>query len=271
MKGGFLLLRLSLRRVWPLLAATGLLLAGFQLLRVLIAASVHNAGEFAQIAGLLPPFVRTLLGPALTSVMSFSGIVCGGYFDLGIVIALVVLNIALATVPASEIETGFADLVLARPLRRHWLVTRTIALVWLATALMLLMIQGGTWAGLALFAPPDAEAPSGRQTMALALNLGMLALCWSGVALALGAAFRRGVAGGATSLLAFAALLIDYAQQLWPPLERLGWISPFRYFRPFELVMGNPLPWENLLILGAVAVTGYIVAYLVISQRDIAR
>ncbi len=271
MRIGFLLWRLSLKRVWPLLAATGLLLAGFQLLRVLIAASVHNAGEFAQIAELLPPFVRALLGPALTSVMSFSGIVCGGYFDLGIVIALVVLNIALATVPASEIETGFADLILARPLRRHWLITRTIALVWFATVVMLLMIQAGTWTGLALFAPSDAAAPAGRQMLALALNLGMLALCWSGVALAFGAAFRRGVAGGTTSLLAFAALLIDYAQQLWPPLERLGWVSPFRYFRPFELVMGNPLPVEHLLILWAVAMTGYIVAYLVISQRDIAR
>ncbi len=65
--------------------------------------------------------------------------------------------------------------------------------------------------------------------------------------------------------------MIDYAQQLWPPLERLGWVSPFRYFRPFELVMGNPLPVEHLLILWAVAMTGYIVAYLVISQRDIAR
>lgn len=271
MRVGFRLWRLSLKRVWPLLAATGLLLAGFQLLRVLIAASVHSAGEFAQIAELLPPFVRALLGPALASVMSFGGIVCGGYFDLGIVIALVVLNIALATVPASEIETGFADLVLARPLRRHWLITRTIALVWFATVVMLLMIQGGTWAGLALFAPADAAPPSGRQMLALALNLGMLALCWSGVALAFAAAFRRGVAGGATSLLAFAALLIDYAQQLWPPLERLGWVSPFRYFRPFELVMGNPLPVEHLLILWAVAMTGYILAYLVISQRDIAR
>jgi hypothetical protein len=29
---------------------------------------------------------RAILGPSLTSVMSFNGIVCGGYLDLGIVI-----------------------------------------------------------------------------------------------------------------------------------------------------------------------------------------
>jgi hypothetical protein len=123
--------------------------------------------------------------------------VCGGYFDLGIVIALVVLNIALATVPASEIETGFADLILARPLRRHWLITRTIALVWFATVVMLLMIQAGTWTGLALFAPSDAAAPSGRQMEASRSTFGMLgAVLERGCRWRLGAAFRRGVAGG---------------------------------------------------------------------------
>jgi ABC-2 type transport system permease protein len=270
MSGAFLLFRLSLKRVWKLLCATGLLLAAFQVLRVHIAASVHQAGEFEQIAALLPPAVRAILGPSLTSVMSFNGIVCGGYFDLGNVIALVALSIALATLPASEIETGFADLILARPMPRHWLITRTIALVILSILLMLFMIMAGTWAGLAMSAPPDVGPPA-RQTASLALNLAMLLLCWSGVAMAFGAACRRGVAGAATSLLAFAALLLDYAQKLWPPLERIGWLSPFRYFTPFELVMGNPLPVENLLVLWAIAMTGFTVAYFIISQRDISR
>jgi hypothetical protein len=61
--------------------------------------------------------------------MSFSGIVCVGYFDLAMVIALLALAIALTTVPASEVETGFADLILARPIPRHWLITRTIVLL----------------------------------------------------------------------------------------------------------------------------------------------
>ena len=270
MSGAFLLFRLSLKRVRTLLCATGLLLAGFQALRVRIAAS-HNAADYEQIAALLPPSVRAILGPSLTSVLSFNGIVCGGYFDLGIVIALVVLTITLATLPAAEIETGFADLILARPIRRHWLITRTIALVLLSILLMLFMIMAGTWAGLAMFAPPDAPGPPARQTAPLALNLAMLLLCWSGVAMAFGAACRPGVARPATSLLAFAALLLDYAQKLWPALERIGWLSPFRYFTPFELVMGDPLPVENLLVLWAIAITGFTVAYLIMSQRDIAR
>jgi ABC-type transport system involved in multi-copper enzyme maturation permease subunit len=267
----FLLFRLSLKRVWKLLCATGLLIALFQFLRVHIAASVHQAGEFEQIADLLPPSIRAILGPSLTSVMSFNGIVCGGYFDLGNVIALVALSIALATVPASEIESGFADLILARPMPRHWLITRTVALVLFSILLMLFMIMASTWAGLAVFAPPGHPGPPARQLGALALNLGMLLLCWSGVAMAFGAAYRRGLASGVTSLLAFAALLLDYAQKLWSPLERIGWLSPFRYFNPYELVAGKPLPVEDLLVLWAIGMTGYTVAYFVMAHRDISR
>jgi ABC-2 type transport system permease protein len=270
MSGAFLLFRLSLKRARMLLCVTGLLLAGFQMLRVHIAAS-HNTSEYEQIAALLPPSVRAILGPALTSVMSFNGIVCGGYFDLGIVIALVVLTITLATLPAVEIETGFADLILARPVRRHWLITRTIALVLLSILLMLFMIMVGTWAGLTMFVPPGASGPPAHQTASLALDLAMLLLCWGGVAMAFGAACRPGVARPAASLIAFAALLLDYAQKLWPALECIGWLSPFRYFTPFELVMGDPLPVENLLVLGAIALTGFTLAYFIISRRDISR
>lgn len=271
MNGAILLFRLSLKRVWPLLGATGLLLAAIQAFRVLIAASVHNAGQFDQISALLPPFVRDLFGPSLASIMTFNGIVCGVYFDTGFIVALLALAIALATLPASEMETGFTDLILARPMPRHWLITRTIALVWFSIVLMLLMIMAGTWAGLAMFAPPEVPWPSARQTATLALSLGMLVVSWSGVAMAFGAACRRGVASGATSLLAFAALLLDWAHRLWPSLDRVAWVSPFYYFQPYELVAGDPLRPENLLVLWAMAMSGYVVAYLVISLRDISR
>ena len=271
MKGAFLLFRLSLKRAWPLLCATGLLLAVVQALRVLIAASVHDAGQFDQLTALVPGFVRDFLGQSLASIMTFNGIVCGVYFDTGYIIALLALTIALATLPASEIETGFADLILARPMPRHWLITRTIALVLLSVLVMLLMIMAGTWAGLALFAPPDAPWPTARLTGSLALSLGMLAVCWSGVALALATVYRRGVASATTSLLTFAAMLLDWAARLWPRLDCVAWLSPFHYFSPYELIDGTPLPLENLLVLWAIALTGFTVAYFVMSQRDIVR
>jgi hypothetical protein len=92
-----------------------------------------RAGEFEQLVSLLPPFARALLGPSVASVMSFSGIVCLGYFDL-------------ATVPASEVETGFAELILARSLQRHWRITHDHHCTSLCTALSArtLNMNGGT-------------------------------------------------------------------------------------------------------------------------------
>lgn len=268
MKGPCLLLALSLKRARTLLIATGLLLAAFQVLLVLIARSIRPT-EFDQLASLLPPFVRAILGPSLASVLSFGGIVCLGFFDLGIVIALLALVIALATVPASEIETGFADLILARPLPRHWIITRTIALVLFATVTMLAAMMAGTWVGLVMYAPPDAPWPSPTMIGWLALNLGLLMLCWSGIAMALGALCRRSVAGATTGLLALTTFLLDYVGRLWPPADRFAWLSPFRYFIPFDLVMGSPLPVENILVLWAIAMSGFTVAYFLFTQRDI--
>jgi ABC-2 type transport system permease protein len=265
------LFRLSLKRVRLLLCGAGLLFAVIQVLRVRIAADLHHDAQFEMIAALLPPWVRVILGPSLASILTFNGIVCGVYFDMGYIIALLALAIALATMPASEIETGFADLILARPLRRHWLVTRTIALVLFSILLMLLMIMAGTWTGLALFAPPDAPWPSARLTGSLALSLGLLVVCWSSMAMALGAACRRSVASATTSLLAFAALLLDWAHRLWPALDRIAWLSPFYYFNPYGLVAGAPLCQKDLLVLCAMTLTGFTVAYIIISRRDISR
>jgi ABC-2 type transport system permease protein len=264
-----LLLSLSLKRARTLLIATGLLLAAFQVLLVFIAGSIHHTGGFEQLASLLPPFARALLGPSLASVMSFSGIVCLGYFDLAIVIALLALTIALATVPASEVESGFADLILARALPRHWLITRTIVLLLLAILIVLSLMIAGTWAGLALLAPENARWPSLRMLGSLALNLGLLMLCWGGVAIAFGAACRRTVASAITGLLALAALLLDLTGRLWPPADRIAWVSPFRYFIPFDIVMGTELPITNMIVLWAIAMTGFTMAYFLFSQRDI--
>ena len=269
MTGPVLLLALSLKRARMLLIAMGFLLVALQGLLVLIAGSIERAGEFEQLASLLPPFVRTLLGPSLVSVMSFGGIACVGYFDLGVVIALLALTIALATVPASEVETGFADLILAHPLRRHWLITRTIALLLLTIVMMLTLMMAGTWAGLAMFAPENVRWPSPRMVGSLALNLGLLMLCWGGVAMAFGAACRRSVASAVTGLLALTALLLDLTGRLWPPVDRIAWLSPFRYFIPFDIVMGTELPIENILVLWAIAMTGFTLAYFFFSQRDI--
>ena len=56
---------------------------------------------------------------------------------------------------------------------------------------------------------------------------------------------------------------------LWPPAQSVAWLSPFRYYNPFELIMGNPLPPKNLAVLGAIALAGFAAAYVLFARRDI--
>jgi ABC-2 type transport system permease protein len=257
-------------RIRTLLAVMGLLLGLFQVFLIIVATSIHRSDAFEQIGALLPPFVREMLGPSVTSFMSFRGIVCVGYFHLSVMGSLIALSIVLATVPASEVETGFMDLILSRPLARHWIITRTVVIVVVCTVALLATMLAGTWIGLNTLAPTEAIWPSLTLVLSLAANLGLLMLCWSGIAMAIGsAARRRSVAGGLAGVLALGTFLLDYIARAWQPAESIAWLSPFRYFNPFQLLDGNPLATKNVVVLAGIAVSGFAAAYVIFSRRDI--
>jgi ABC-2 type transport system permease protein len=270
MREAALLFAYSLKRARTLVITTGLLLAALQLVLIFVGGAIQTSGGFDQLGAIIPPFARELLGPSVTVVMSFGGIVCMGYFELAVMGALIAVVITLATTPTGEVEIGFMDLILARPLARHWIITRTVALTTLITAAMVALMVAGTWAGLRMFAPPGIAWPSATLINSLAINVGMLTLCWGGVAMAIGAASsRRSVAGGSAGLLAFATFLLDYVARLWQPAEKIAWISPFRYYNPFDLITGSPLPLRNLVVLGSIALAGFAAAYVLFARRDI--
>ncbi len=81
---------------------------------------------------------------------------------------------------------------------------------------------------------------------------------------------RRAAAGAIAGLLALAAFLLDYVGRLWPAADKIAWLSPFRYYNPFDLVMGRPLPYRNLTVLAIVAAAGFTAAYALFARRDIA-
>ena len=270
MKVLLVLLAHSLKRVRAIVASVGVLLFAFQLILILVAASIERSNAFGQISALIPPYVRDLLGPSFAGFMSFSGIVCLGYFHVAVMGSLVAMAIALGTMPASEIETGFMDLILSRPVARHWIVTRTICVLMLSTVVLLAMMMAGTWSGLRAFAPATSIWPEPKLVVSLAVNLGLLMLCWGGIAAAIGAAARRrSVAGGLAGWLALAAFLLDYVARVWEPADSLGRLSPFRYYSPFEMLMGKPLSDSHVLVLAGIATASLALAYLLFARRDI--
>jgi ABC-2 type transport system permease protein len=178
--------------------------------------------------------------------------------------------VTLATIPTAEVESGFSDFILSRPVARHWIITRTIVVTALGCAFIVALMVVGTWSALQAFGRRDVQWPSAKLITSLAANLYMLAMCWGGVAMAIASASRRrSIAGGAAGLLGLGFYLLDYIGRLWQPAENVAWLSPFRYYNPFDLMMGNPLPAKNLIVLGAVSVSGFIAAYVLYARRDI--
>jgi ABC-2 type transport system permease protein len=260
----------SLKRVRILVLAMGALLAAFQALLILVAKSVQESNAFDEMEALIPPIFREMMGPSVPNFMSFGGIVCLGYFHLSVTGSLVGLSIVLSTMHTSEIETGYMDLILSRPLARHWIISRSILILLVCTVGLLAAMMAGTWAGLRTLAPADVEWPRSQLVLSLAINLGLLMVCWGGVAMAIGAICRRrSVAAALAGLAALATFLLDYVARAWKPAESVGWLSPFRYYSPFELLMGKPIPAKNLLVLAGVAITGFTLAYILFSRRDI--
>ena len=266
----FALVVQSLHRVRKFLLAVGLLLAAFQVVLILQANSIQASNSFAKMGDLVPSFLRDLMGPSIVTFLSFNGMVCLGYFHPVVMGALVSVSVTMATIPVMEIETGFIDLVLARPVARHWIVTRSILVALISTLYLLAMMAFGTWIGLSSFAAKDAPWPSAGLVGSLAINLGFLMLCWTAIGMAIGCASRRrGSAGAIAGLLALTAYLTDYIGRAWKPADSVAWLSPFRYYTPFELLMGSALPAKSLYVLGGVAVAAFVLAYLLYSRRDI--
>ena len=260
----------SARRSRALLGATAALLVTFQALAALMAASFEESDSFAQIAAMVPDFLRQAFGSSFLALLSFTGIVLLGFFHFAIIAFLVGLAVAVATEPASEVEHRFNDLLLARPLPRWVPIART-TIVLLAVALLTCgAMCAGTWAGLALYARAGVPWPEPRLILSLGGLMAALMLCCGGIALALGsAARRRGVAGAGAGLLVFALFLLDVVARVWEPARALGRLSPFHYFDPMSVAGGQPLDWSHLAVLLSVGAAGVAVAVVVYSRRDL--
>jgi ABC-2 type transport system permease protein len=262
----------SFRRSRGLIVGLGLLFGGFQMLAVLAAATFEESQLFTRVAALVPPYLRQALGASLFTMMSFSGLSALGYFHVAVIGTLVGLSIAVGTEPASEVERGFTDLIMARPVSRACPVTRSVVLLVVAATLVNLLMAAGTWGGLALFAAGKPQWPRPAMFLSLAAGMWALMFCWGGVGLAFGAAARRrGVAGAGAGFLAVTFFLLDVIARVWEPARRAGAgrLSPFHYFNPIDIVSGRNVPLADVAVLVAIGAVGIAAAYVVYARRDL--
>jgi hypothetical protein len=170
----FTLIRRSFARAATGVAAVAAILSAFQLIMVLTATIYQTANSFETLLSLVPSSLQRSMGSSMMTLASFQGIVTFGYFHPVAVLVIVQAAAYMATEMAGEVKWGLFDLELARPVARHWIVTRSLVLAFGLTVAVTLAMVCSTWLGLVSFAPAGARWPSAWTLVNLAAHMVML-------------------------------------------------------------------------------------------------
>jgi len=264
----WVLMRRSFARHRALGAGLAGVLAGFQFLLVLIAVNLERQGLFSQLGAFMPPFIQEALGGVL--VASFTGTIALGFFHPVVMLALTCGTVYVASEPAGEVEHGLVDLVVARPVPRHLIVTRSLLVsVAMSAGIVALMLAANDIA-VRLFAPPGTPVLVQRRLLWVALNLLSVIWCFSAAALAMaGHARRRGSAAGVIALVAVFLYLLQFAAAAWHALRPAARLSPFHYYEPMPVLLSGTPPIPNVAGLLLTAAVLLITAQVLYSSRDL--
>ncbi len=257
------------RSLWPLLAVGAVMIA-LQLVLVLQASAQQQAQSFGRIAEMLPAFLRRSLGDLTLVLVSFPGAVSAGFFHPVIVLLVSFLGIYFGSEPAHDVETGYVDLLLARPLRRHWLITRSLALILISTCAAPALMLATMRLALHLFAPAGAPWPAVATVVKMTMNLAAIAACVGTLSLLIASrARRRGTAIAVGGVAAVCCYLVTFLEPTWAPAQMVGWLSPFHFYRPLNILAARVEPWRDLLVLGIVGAVLTAAAYWQFNRRDL--
>jgi len=266
----FPLVRRSAAQARYVLTGCLCLLCGFQIVIAGQASAIESAQSFSRMAELVPAFLQRGLGSRAMLLASFKGTIAFGYFHPVVMVMVSALAAYLTTEPAHDIEAGLVDLVLARSVPRHRLVTRSALLAIGVVVAAALAMAIGTWVGLRLFASPAFDAPSAPVAARLLMHLAAVACCFGALGLAVATASRRWATAFTTVSLTIVVLyLVDFLAIGWLPIRSVVWISPFHYYPALSILAGDAPLWRNLVILMSVAAVLTGVAYWQFNRRDL--
>ena len=251
-----------------LLGATAVFFV-FQFLLIAHAAEIERSQAFGKIADLVPGFLQRGLGAQALALATFKGSVAFGYFHPVIVCAVSLIAIYIATEPAHDVESGLVDLVLARAVPRHRLLTRSLLLAMGASAGLTAWMLLGTYVGLRTLAPEFAW-PSFALLSLLAIHLVAVAWCCAAIGLLAAASAKRWTTaftiGAAVVIVGY---LVDFLAIGWRPARVIAWAFPFNYYPALLIVGGTAKPLVDLSILAAATTVFTALAYWRFERRDL--
>ena len=160
------------------------------------------------------------------------------------------------------------DLLLAQPMTRdRFLLTRfgavTVgALVVVVGSMVGLLIGAAAWAGDTPLRASDIILVH-FQLLLFGLAAGAISLVVATLVLEPGRTY------GVGALIIVVMYLLNLVAQFVEPLEWLGYLSLFRYWRPMEQFVTGEFAWIEALVLIGITVVGTALAVVAFRRRDI--
>lgn len=258
----------TLARHRGLLGGMAAVLAGFQVMLVVIGANLQREGLFNQLAAMIPPSFQAAIGGGL--IASFGGLVAFGFFHPVVVLALAVAAAYLASELAGDVEEGLVDLIAARPVARGVLVARSALASAMATAAIVVLMLVANRAATLLYTPAGIAPPGFTPLVKLAANLLAVTWCCGAAGLALAAlARKRATAAGSAALVFISLYLVDFAATWWTPARQFGRLTPFHYYDEMPIMLGTHDPTQDIVILLGASAVFVLCGYLAYARRDL--
>lgn len=257
----------SFGRVSTAWMASALVLVVFQVAIIAAAVSLERAGNFTNLVNAVPAFVRDMIYPALAS---FAGMSVLAYIEPLVVLLLTLFAVYVASEPAGDVESGIVDLVLSRPVPRHWLISRSLLLMTAAVIGFVLVLTATNQISMRLAAPPGAAWPAPRVVPLLAVHLFALAWCFGGLTLGVAASLpRRAPVIGSMTVAILALYLLDVLVESSTRFSSLWWTTPFHYSHGMPILTGTAHTARNLIVLLGLGSIGVTAAYWKFNHRDV--
>lgn len=264
-----LIQRAAAQSRYTLVACTAVV-AGFELLLVGQAATMESTRSFGRMAEFLPAFLQRGLGEQVLWLASFQGMIAFGYFHPLVIMIVTLAAAYVAIEPAHDVESRRVDLLLARPIRRHRLITRSLVLSIGTVVLLVTTMSAGTAIGLSVFARSVPRWPDASTILLLILHVAAVAWCCAAFGLAVAAGAQRwSVAFSIVTLTTIALYMVNYLAIVWPRVRPVSWLSPFRYYPGASILAGTAPVWRNLIVLWTATAVFAAVAYWRFERRDL--
>lgn len=222
--------------------------------------------EMAAAIEAFPPGLLEALGMA--DLASPAGYLEGSVYGLlGPALMIIYATILGGRAIAGEEEAGRLDLLLAHPVQR-W---RVVVERWAAMVVALALVGLVLFAALAALATPfELDEIGTNNIAAMTAQLGLLALLFGTLALAVGALTgNRGLAVGVVAIVAVTSYFANNLAPMVDGLDLVARVSPFGFYLGGQPLV-NGWQWADAAVLAGISLVLVVVAAAGLERRDIA-